>query len=105
MEGTGDDPELPLGPVDIYVDLKVPLCAVLLLVAVRPNQPLRSIGFESSLGDSSDGKKKMEREPTLQNSSSALSDAHSPPSVVVVRVCKARAAPMSKNSSISIAVA
>lgn len=51
VEGTGDDPELLLGPVDIYVDLAVPLCAVLLLVAVRPSQSLRPTEFDSSFDD------------------------------------------------------
>lgn len=51
VEGTGDDPELLLGPVDIYVDLAVPLCAILLLVAVRPSQSLRPTEFDSSFDD------------------------------------------------------
>lgn len=59
VEGTGDDPELPLGPVDIYVDLAVPLCCVLLLVAIRPSQSLRPTVFDSSLGDNSEGKTEM----------------------------------------------
>lgn len=105
VEGTSDDPELSLGPVDIYVNLQVPLCAVLLLVAVRPSQSLRLTKFDFSHGEDSEGKREMEKGLTLQNKSSPLSAAHSPPSSVFVRVCKARAAPMSKNSSMSIAVA
>lgn len=48
MERVGDDPELPLGLVDVDVELVVLLCAVLLLVAVRASQYVVQIGFSSS---------------------------------------------------------